>query len=357
VWEENPPPVTNTLNDITGKEDPLMEPLVHVTRGELIECIHYGDIAVCDYEGRLVGAVGDPGRTIYWRSAAKPIQALAVVQSGAADKFEFTAKELSICCASHCGSADHVATVRGILAKIGLDESVLQCGTHWPGDTDERNRLIRAGQQPLPVHNNCSGKHSGKLATTVTLGADPAEYLQIESPVQQAILGNMSALSGVPREEIIISVDGCTAPIHGMPLQAMATAYARLSRPEGMPEEIQQAAPRIIAAMAAQPVMVSGKGSFNTELLAAYQGRVVAKGGAEGLFVLGLTDIGIGVAVRTTDGSSRGQSSVVLRVLEQLGMVDDTVRAALARHFSPAVTNCRNEPIGEIRSAEFIVDL
>lgn len=333
-----------------------MQPLVHVNRSGLTECIHYGDIAVCDSSGALVGKVGDPSRTVFWRSSAKPIQALAVVQTGAADRFSFTAKELAICCASHCGSADHVATVRGMLAKMGLDESALQCGTHMPGDAAENSRLVREGSQPSPAHNNCSGKHTGKLASTLALGADPAHYLEPDSPVQQLILRNLSALSGVAPGEIIIGVDGCSAPIHGMSLRAMATAFARLAAPALLPLDLQSAATRIIAAMAAEPVMVSARGAFNSVLLEAYQGRIVAKGGAEGLFVLGLTDLGIGMALRIVDGSSRGQSAAVLRVLDLLGATDAHTRQALESFVETPVKNCRNQTVGEIRAAEFTLE-
>lgn len=330
-----------------------MEPLVHVTRGDLIECTHFGAIAVCDAQGRLVGAVGDPAHRVYWRSSAKPVQALGVVHSGAADRFHLTAKELSGCCASHCGSAEHVAAVRSILGKIGLDETALNCGAHWPSDTAERDRLIRAGSGPSPLHNNCSGKHAGMLACAVALGADTASYLERAHPVQQSIMGDMSALSGVAEADIVLGVDGCGAITHGMTLQDMATAFARLSWPEEMPPPIQQAAPRIVAAMAAEPVMVAGAGSFTSALLGACGGRVVAKAGAEGLFVLGLTERGIGVAMRAVDGSSRGQSAVALRVLEQLDALDAACRAELAAFAQTAVTNWRGATVGEIRAAEF----
>ncbi len=334
-----------------------MQPLVEVTRGGIVECTHYGSIAVCDAEGDLLGAVGDPEHVVFWRSSAKPIQALTVVQSGAADRFNFTDKELAVCCASHCGSAEHVATVLGILDKIGLGEEALQCGTHMPGDAAERDRLIRANLPPGPAHNNCSGKHAGKLAATVALGADPGSYLSLDHPVQQSILRNMSALCGVPKEQFHIGVDGCGAPVHGTSLRAMATAFARLCRPEQMPREIREAAPRIIAAMGREPVMVSGKGSFNSDLLAAYAGKMVAKGGAEGLFVVGLTPNGLGFATRTVDGSHRGQSTVVLSVLERLGKVDEGVRRNLAGHFEQTVRNCHGADIGQIRAAEFSIAL
>jgi len=333
-----------------------MEPLVEVTRGGIVESTHYGHIAVCDAAGELLGSVGNPEHAVFWRSSAKPIQSLTVYQSGAADRFSFTDKELAVFCASHCGSADHVSTVLGILEKIGLDASALQCGTHWPGDTRERDRLIREGLPPTPAHNNCSGKHAGKLASTVALGADVATYLSLDHPVQQRIIRNMSTLSGVAPEQLLIGIDGCGAPTHGMSLRAMATAFARLCSPQDMPDDVRTAAPRIVAAMGAEPVMVSGEGSFNSELLAAYAGRMAAKGGAEGLFLVGLTGRGIGFATRAIDGSHRGHSAVVLRVLEQIGEVDERMREALEHHYVQTLRNCRGEEIGQVRAAEFDIN-
>ncbi len=328
-----------------------MEALALVTRGSVVESVHYGDIAVCDARGRLLAAVGDPSHCVYWRSSAKPVQALTVVHSGAADRFRFTARELAVCCASHSGSAEHVAAVSGILAKLGLDATALQCGIHWPGDTAERDRLILTGGKPSPLHNNCSGKHAGKLAGTVALGADPATYLEPSHPVQQSIVADMSVLCG--EAPAAVGVDGCGAPTHATALQAMATAFARLAWPDAMPARLQRAAPRIVAAMAAEPVMVSAGGSFNTELLAAGQGRVVAKAGAEGLFVLGLTEHGIGVAIRAADGSGRGQAAIVLRVLDELAALPDDMREALAQFAVAPLVNCHGAEVGTVRAADF----
>jgi L-asparaginase II len=329
-----------------------MEALVEVIRGGLVESIHYGEVAVCDATGGLRAWAGDPGRVVYWRSSAKPIQALSVVQSGAADQFGFTADELAICCGSHFGSAAHVATVLSILAKLGLEESALQCGTHEPVDTAERNRLIRAGLAPTPAHNNCSGKHAGMLATTMAVEADVSRYLEPSEPAQQMILRNMSVLSAVAPHGILLGTDGCGAPIHGMSLQAMATAFARFMRPDEVPADVRVAAGRCVAAMAAAPVMVNGEGTFTSDLLEVAAARVTLKGGAEGLFVVGLDD-GRGVAIRTVDGSHRGHGAAVLRVLRLLGALEPDMAEALAKYECETLRNCRGEAVGEIRAAAF----
>lgn len=334
-----------------------MTPLVEVTRGDLVESVHYGDVAVCDPRGALVGSCGDHARIIYWRSSAKPIQALSVVLSGAADRFRMTDRELAICCGSHHGSAAHVDTVRGLLARMGLTENALQCGTHWPSDVAELHRLIRAGEEPSPLHNNCSGKHAGMLATALALGADPGTYLNPEHPVQQSIVQNMAALGlPAPGPSFPTGVDGCGAPTHSAPLAHMATAFARLACPDDLPADLQAAAARICAAMASEPVMVAGLDTFNTDLLAASHGSLVAKGGAEGLFVLGLQRHALGVAIRLRDGSPRGHGAVVLRILDLLGAADETLADSLQPYRLQPVVNCHGAQVGEVRAADFTLN-
>lgn len=324
-------------------------PLATVSRDGLIESTHLGDIAISDSTGRLVASVGDPGRLLYYRSSGKPLQALGVVQSGAADRFSFTPTELAICCASHSGSAAHVQTVLGILDKLGLRVEDFACGVHDPGDAEERNRLLLAGERPSPPHNNCSGKHVGMLATAVAMGAPVAGYLNLEHPVQCLINRNLELATGVPQEQFHFGADGCGAPTVGLPLQAIATSFARFANPEDMPEDFRTAAERITAAMAAAPEMVSSPGSFNSELLAAGEGRIVVKGGAEGLYALGIkSERRLGIAIKMSDGSFRGQSPVVLRVLEQLGALTPAAQERLEQFRRPAIRNCHGVEVGHV---------
>jgi len=180
--------------------------LTHADRDGIVEATHFGAIAVCAADGRLLAHAGNPESVQYWRSASKPIQALSVITSGAADRFGFSQRELAQMCASHSGSAMHTETVLGILGKLGLDESALQCGIHPPGDATERERLASAGEKPGPRHNNCSGKHSGMLATCLALDADPASYLELGHPVQKLIAEQLSLMSGTPVAEIHLMI-------------------------------------------------------------------------------------------------------------------------------------------------------
>ena len=320
-----------------------------VSRDGLIESTHFGRIAVCQADGRLTGSAGNPETAQFWRSSSKPLQALSVVVSGAADRFEFTQKELSVCCASHSGSAEHVETVAGILAKLDLDASDLNCGTHWPGDTDERNRLIREGEEPSPLHNNCSGKHAGMLATCRALDASTEGYLDFDHPVQRLIAVHLSLLANVSEEQFAVGHDGCGAPTVAMPLSAMARSFARLASPDELPDDLPEAARRVADAMAAEPVMVSSSGSFNTELLRLGGGDIVAKGGAEGLFCLASRGRGIGIAVKSSDGSGRPHPPAVISLMraEKLDVPEE-----LAERFERVpVTNCHSDTVGHVEAA------
>lgn len=321
-----------------------------VSRSGLIEATHYGHVAIADASGALVASAGDPYLMAFMRSSSKPLQALLVVQSGAADEFAFSQRELSICCASHCGSAEHVTTVRGILEKLDLTEDDLECGTHWPGDTDERNRLIRENAEPGPAHNNCSGKHAGMLAAARAMGVPTKGYSQREHPIQQAHIRNIRAVCDLAEDELVLGIDGCGVPTFGMPLRNMATGYARLVDPVGLDAETAAATGRIRAAMAAEPVMVSGRGSFNSELLSVAGDRVTCKGGAEGLFMLCVAGENVGIAVKQSDGGSRVQAPVVMQILTGMGVLDEAALARLEPFAAPRITNCHGTHVGDIES-------
>jgi L-asparaginase II len=332
--------------------------LAVVTRGDVHESHHLGDLVVADAGGKPLWAAGNPLRVAYFRSAQKPLTALAVVQSGAAERFALTDTELSVCCASHSGSRMHVTTVAGILDKLGLDERALQCGVHDPGDSEERLRLSRAGERPSPLHNNCSGKHAGMLASTLALGAPVATYLDRDHPLQQLISRNVALMSGVPEAGLQYGVDGCGAPVIALPLVAMATAYARLANPDELPDDLRAAATRIMAAMAIAPDMVSAPGAFNSELLAAGDGRIVAKGGAEGAFLVGLHDPRRpGLAMKIADGSGRAIPPVTLAALQALGGLSASAVSRLERFARPPIHNCHSVHVGDIIATLELEDL
>lgn len=287
-------------------------------RGPVVEAEHYGQVAVCDASGDLVVALGDPQQPVVLRSAAKPLQALSVVTSGAAEKFGLETHHLAICCASHHGSAAHLRTVSEILQRLGLDETALACGSHWPADGAEFDRLKQGGLQPSPLHNNCSGKHAGMLATALALGARAEGYLDPDHPVQALIRQHLALFSGEAEADFILLLDGCGAPTYALPLCSIAVAFARLASPISLPGELEEAAAQVVKAMTAHPEMIQGPGTFNTELLRAGDGRLLAKGGAEGLFALSLPEAHWGIVVKIADGSPRAWPPVVLALLGNL---------------------------------------
>lgn len=325
-------------------------PLALVTRSGLVESTHYGDAAVADSGGRRIAHGGDPQRKCYLRSSAKPLQALLVMTSQAALEFALTDKELAICCGSHCGSADHLQTVREILDKIGVSENALECGAHMPGDAQERQRLICSGEDPSPIHNNCSGKHAGMLAAARAMDVDIGGYSQPNHPIQQAALQIVADVCNIPSGDIRQGVDGCGVVTFGMSLQKAAVGYARFTTPETLPEQYQDGAMRIAAAMARFPVMVSGKGNFNTALLDACGRYLTIKGGAEGLYCIGIRGRDRGIAVKAVDGSGRGLPPVALAILHELDAIEAEHLEKLSKFANPVVTNAHDDVVGEIRA-------
>jgi L-asparaginase II len=334
-------------------------PLVEVRRGPITESRHRGHIVAVDAEGREVAHLGEPQVVTYLRSSAKPFQAIPLVASGAADHFGFTEKEIAIACASHNGEAIHTETVARMLTKIGLDASALKCGIHEPFSTEVADELRKAGLRPTVLHNNCSGKHTGMLALALHLGAPVHTYDRMDNPVQQLILRSVSEFSGVPVAEIALGVDGCGAPVFGVPLQAMALMYARLvTQPEGFCNEPSRAAAgRISRAMTAHPEIVGGRAErLDTKVMMAGQGAIVSKVGAEGVYTAGVLPgetwpRGLGIAIKIEDGEDRrSRPTVVIETLRQLGVLDAESLEELAPYSRFPVRNHRGDEVGEVRA-------
>ncbi len=330
----------------------MSEKLVEVVRGNLVESIHRGDLAVVDHTGRLLYSVGSPREKVtFIRSASKPIQAIPIVTSGAADRYQFTDQELAVFCASHSAEQIHVETVLGILKKIGLADSALQCGRHLPFNKDAANELVRSGKEPTEVHCNCSGKHSGMLALAQHMGWDVSNYLSIDHPVQQAMRQSMATFAGMEAKDIAIGVDGCGVPVFGLPVYNMALAWARLTRPESLDAANAQAAQRITRAMTACPVLVAGTGRLCTGLMTHLNGRLVAKSGAEGVYCVGILEQGIGIAVKIEDGNGRATGPAVIDALRQIGFLTPADLENLKEFHNPITYNHRRDVVGESRAA------
>ncbi len=343
-------------------------PLFEVTRGNIVESVQYGSIAVVDSNGKLISSYGDPQTVTFLRSSAKPFQALPFVERGGVEHFGFTPRELALACASHEGSDMHVQTVEGLQKKIGVVESQLQCGVHLPSDVEAFKSLIIHDQRPTPNRNNCSGKHTAMLAHAKMRGLPLENYLDIHHPIQQDILASFAEMCRIPVNEVQLGTDGCSAPNFAVPLYNAALAMARLCDPRELSETRAAACRKITSAMTAHPEMVSGYGEFDEQLMRVGQGKIVCKRGAEGYQLIGLLpgvlgsdSPGVGITLKVSDGdaarmaldlsqSPRVRPAVTLEVLRQLGALSSQQGQALAA-FGPVkpIKNHRGIITGQSR--------
>ncbi|MGE4218986.1 MAG: asparaginase [Alphaproteobacteria bacterium] len=327
---------------------------VEVTRGGTVESVHRGSAAAVDAEGGAMLAWGDVETPVYPRSAVKPLQALPFVESGAADSC--TDAEIALACASHSGTPAHVAAVTAWLARLGLGPDALECGPRWPLDEADMRALARAGGDASVLHNNCSGKHAAMLATALARGEPAGGYIGAAHPVQQRVRGVLEQVCGRVLRDAPTGIDGCGIPVIGIPLGHLAFGFARLVAPDELPPERARAARRIVAAMQAHPEMVAGPGRYDTEVMRAAGGRVIVKGGAEGVFCAALPEFGIGIALKCDDGSKRGAEAMLTAILAQLGALDAGIAAAVAGRLSVPVESAAGAAVGEIRPAAWLTD-
>ncbi len=292
--------------------------LVELWRGEILECVHRAHAVVCGPDGEVVEAWGDPRALIFPRSSAKMIQALPLVESGAADAFGLPSDRLALACASHRGAAIHTERVAAWLADLGLSEGDLRCGSHMPGDRPAAERLIRAGERPGQVHNNCSGKHSGFLTLNRHLGGGP-EYVEVDHPVQAAAREALEATTGEASPGW--GVDGCSAPNFATTVGGLARAMASFATAGRRGDARSRAQARLVEAMMAHPELVAGEGQPCTSLMRAARGRAAVKGGAEGVYVAILPERGLGLALKVVDGASRASEALVAALLARLGVL------------------------------------
>ncbi len=328
------------------------EILAEVIRGETVESIHRGHLIVVSGDGKIVAQLGDPQTVTFFRSSAKPFQAIPFLTSGAAEKFGFSEKEIALACGSHSGEHFHVETAREMLAKIGLRESDLQCGAHLPFNDAEAERMIKADIPPTQFHNNCSGKHAAMLGLAEFTGADIENYYLPENPVQQKILETVSLFSDVPQNEIKIGIDGCAAPNFALPVSAMAKSFAKLVfPPAAFNEKTRDACRTIVSAMTHFPEMIGGTERLDTLIMQTLRGKIISKVGAEGVYTAGVLPspkwkTGLGIAFKIEDGEDkRARPVVALELLRQLGILD----AENLSRFSPmAIENRRGDKVGEV---------
>jgi len=296
--------------------------IVEVTRGGMVESRHRGHCVVADRTGASVHAWGDGERLIYPRSAIKPLQALALIETGAADAFGLSDGELALAAASHSSTPDHVDAIAGWFKRLGLSESDLECAGHDPMNRDADKALIRTNRTPGALHNNCSGKHAGFLTTALHMGENTKGYSGPDHPVQKRLLDILSAMGGVDLAATPRGVDGCGIPVIGMPLAALALALARMADPKDLDDARAGACARIIAAMTGNPNLVAGPGRFDTVTMRLGKGAFVVKAGAEGVYAGIVPGLGLGVALKIADGTKRAAEVAMAAVLSYLGVLE-----------------------------------
>ena len=330
-----------------------MPSIVTVTRGDLVESVHRVSIAVADAEGRLVAWSGDPRLVAFWRSCAKPFQAIPLVVDGGADRYGVGDDELALACASHNGEPRHVELARGLLARSGATGEDLVCGPHSSLTESVAKAMDARGERPTRLHNNCSGKHAAMIAAGRHSGAGSSGYHRPDHAVQRRCLREVAAWTGVAESGIPHGTDGCGVPSFALPLAAMATAYARLGAAAmgdpvaGISGDVLRAARRIVGAIRANPFLIAGTDRLDTELLEVAEGRIVPKVGAEGVYSAAIPDLRLGLALKVEDGALRALIPAFLATLDELapGLAPD-----LARHRHAPVKNTLGESVGEVEA-------
>lgn len=314
-------------------------------RGSLVETRHRVRVAVCDAQGTVVARAGDVASPVPWRSAAKPFQAIAALSEGAMARFGWGEAELALTCASHSSEERHVVLAASMLASIGLDAGALACGPHRPLSDRVARAMASAGRSPTPLHSNCSGKHVAMLALALDRGWPTAGYERPEHPVQRRCLEEVARWTGLPEDRIALSVDGCTVVCFGVPLTAMARAYARLgqsSDPHAM---------AVARAMTGQPELIGGEERLCTELMRAYPADVIAKVGASGIYCAALPQSGLGVALKVDDGDWQAAEVALLHVLDAVATWAEPPSQRLRAFAEPALRNTRGVVVGSVRGA------
>ena len=333
--------------------------LVEVLRGGCVESAHAGAVAVLDADGAVLASLGDIARPVFPRSAVKLLQALPLLESGAADRLGLGAEEMALACASHNGEAEHVRTAAGMLAKAGLDAAALECGTHWPYFEPAQRALAQRGERPGALHNNCSGKHAGFLCLACALaqGGDVRAfargYVAPEHALMREVTAALAETTGCDLARTPRGTDGCSIPTHAVPLVALARAYAKVATGLGVAPERALAMRRLRDAVAAAPFMVGGTGRFDTRVMQRLGARACIKVGAEGVYCAALPGQGLGVAIKIDDGNNARAAEVVMAaVIEACVRLDDDEAGFMRGLSAPRLVNWNGIEVGALRPSE-----
>jgi len=330
-----------------------MPSVIEVFRGPLIESRHRVSAAVVREDGSTFAVTGDPDLVAFWRSCAKPFQAVPMILRGAERAFAIATEQLALACASHNGEPRHVALALQMLEQSGASAADLVCGPHSSINDDLARVAASRGEQPTKAHNNCSGKHAGMIAVARHQQWGSSGYERPDHKVQQGCLDEVAQWTGVPAGQISYATDGCGVPTFAVPLRAMALAWARLGAAgEGRPAAgfnggRGEAAGRLFQAMRAHPFFIAGTGRLDTDLITATAGRIVAKVGAEGVYCAAIPELGLGLALKVEDGAVRCLNPALLGLLD---LVAPEIVPSLDEHRGQSIMNTLGAKVGHVEA-------
>ncbi|MCM1991011.1 asparaginase [Oceanirhabdus seepicola] len=314
-------------------------------RGDILECINRGHIVIVDDKGKIVHEVGDGDFQAYFRSSAKPIQAIPFISRGLQEKFNLTDKELAILAASHRAEKEHVDVLVNVMNKIGIKDEEFICKPTYPLKEDEKIKLIKAGEEKKSIYHNCSGKHLGLMGLCLDMGEDMKNYWKKDSIIQKEILRYISYMADIDEGEIGIGVDGCGVPVFAAPLKNLATAYMKMACPEVIKHrKVRDSVIKITKVMNTYPKMISGTGLICSTLLE--DENIIAKGGARGIYCFGLKKEKLGIAIKVMDGSEAPWPYIIISILEQLNYENKNTIKKLRDRFNSELVNDNNLIVG-----------
>lgn len=333
-----------------------MPQLVVRTRSGRVESIHHGYICVTDSDGKIRYSIGNPQARIFLRSSGKPIIANAFVKSGAMEKYNISLKELAVICSSHEGLSVHRRLVKSILKKVGASENDLECGHKYPENQKVHDALVKLGKRPTPIFSNCSGKHAGLIALCKYYGFPVEGYSKIDHPVQQLIRGTFAELLDLSTEDIIQGTDGCTLPSCNLSLYQHSYLYALLAHGYGHKGSYNDSFGLIQKAMTTYPEIIRGKGTLDSDMIFFSKGKAIGKIGAEGIYCLAIPEKKLGVCIKIFDGHPWASYPVAVKILQELGVIDEWVVKKLEKWALPAVKDDKGNKVGYLHPVFSIVN-
>jgi len=323
--------------------------LVEIYRDKVLESFHRGVVCVVDENGEILYSEGDVNQVSYPRSAMKLLQVLPLIEHGGIEKFNFTLEEIAVMCGSHSAEPEHLRVVNSILQKIGLDKTALHCGPQYPTSKKDTDDLIRKGEKPHDIHNNCSGKHAGMLSMCVLMGWPTKDYINPKHPLQQLILGLCASFYEYPKEKMTTALDGCSAPIFSVPVYNQAVGYKNLVHPKKFSSKIQSDCATVVEAVSKHPFMVAGTKRYCTDMMKITAPRIIGKTGAEGIFCMALPQDKVGVAIKIDDGKMLPQYHIAQAFVEATGIFSKEELQPLHHYAEDAIRNSNQYISGKIK--------